>query len=125
MSDIHSFKKEAAEEKYQEFREELTSLINGCCLESGSDTPDYVLADYLVECLRNFNKTIKLRDKHYAFNPFGDILGEPLEQPPNRTCETCKYFKETDKPQRCVRWGSEPASPTSYCTAYKQKENAQ
>ena len=27
------------------------------------NTPDFILADYLVNCLQNYHETIKLRDK--------------------------------------------------------------
>lgn len=37
------------------FRDELTSLINYHSLENGSDTPDFILADYLVSCLGAFD----------------------------------------------------------------------
>jgi len=37
------------------FIRELTTLINKHSLESGSDTPDFILAEYLVNCLENFN----------------------------------------------------------------------
>jgi len=53
--------------------------------------------------------------------PIEEAANKPLEQPTNRTCETCKYFHRDDT---CTRMGFEPTKPTSHCTAYKQKENA-
>lgn len=44
-----------------EFEKELTKLINKYSLESGSDTPDYLLAEYLVGCLETFNDTVQRR----------------------------------------------------------------
>jgi len=52
------------EEKYKLFHEELRSLINRLSLENGSDTPDYILADFLIGCLKQFNATAKDRDRH-------------------------------------------------------------
>lgn len=49
-------------EPIDEFKQELTALINKYSLENGSDTPDFVLAEYLVECLRIFNHTIGDRE---------------------------------------------------------------
>ncbi len=37
------------------FRDELTSLINCHSLENASDTPDFILANYLMACLNAFD----------------------------------------------------------------------
>jgi aminoglycoside/choline kinase family phosphotransferase len=44
------------------FRTQLTRLLNSVSAESGSDTADFILADYLLECLRNLDRTIKNRE---------------------------------------------------------------
>lgn len=49
-----------------DFQEELTSLINRYSLENGSNTPDFILAQYLVDCIGNFNKTMKRRETWYG-----------------------------------------------------------
>lgn len=51
------------------FREELESLINRHCLEGGSMTPDYVLADYLQGCLDLWNRTTRERDRWWDHKP--------------------------------------------------------
>jgi hypothetical protein len=38
-------------EKEEKFRDELEELINRHSMENGSNTPDFVLAEYLVKCL--------------------------------------------------------------------------
>ena len=48
------------------FRKELENLINKHSLENGSDTPDFMLATYLVSCLENYNEIIKTREKWYG-----------------------------------------------------------
>jgi hypothetical protein len=48
------------------FRRELMVLINKHSKENGSNTPDYILAEYLIDCLRTFDKTIKLRTEWYG-----------------------------------------------------------
>ena len=45
-----------------EFNRELRFLINKHSLENGSNTPDWILADYLHRCLLNFNAVLQLRD---------------------------------------------------------------
>lgn len=48
------------------FLNELEQLINRYSKESGSDTPDFILAEYLQGCLDNFNKTLVRREKWYG-----------------------------------------------------------
>jgi hypothetical protein len=49
-----------------EFRKELERLINNCSMENGSDTPDFILADYLTACLDVFDTTVQAREKWYG-----------------------------------------------------------
>ena len=47
------------------FRKDLESLINRYSIENGSDTPDFILADYLNDCLQAFDKAVVLRHEWY------------------------------------------------------------
>jgi hypothetical protein len=47
---------------------ELEDLINRYSLESGSNTPDFILAEYLIACLRTFNVVMYKRD-NWWHNP--------------------------------------------------------
>jgi hypothetical protein len=49
-----------------EFVRELQKLINKCSMENGSDTPDFILAEYLNGCLQSFNDAICARNDWYA-----------------------------------------------------------
>ncbi len=60
---------EKVEQDYSEFRKQLEHDINRHCMENGSDTPDFMLADYLVGCLELFDKTIAAREKWYGRKP--------------------------------------------------------
>lgn len=51
------------------FISELEVLINQHCLENESNTPDFILAQYLTMCLNNFNDVVTARDKWYGINP--------------------------------------------------------
>lgn len=55
-----------------EFREELEKLINREGLEGESDTPDFILADYLVDCLTAFDKAVNQRAGWYHHTPKGE-----------------------------------------------------
>ena len=48
------------------FEKELESLINKCSMENGSDTPDFILAQYLYDCLITFNAAVCAREKWYG-----------------------------------------------------------
>jgi hypothetical protein len=50
------------------FEKELKHLINRYSKENGSDTPDFILAEYLNDCLESFNKTISKREEWYGRN---------------------------------------------------------
>jgi hypothetical protein len=55
-------------ETKKEFRDELTSLINRHSIENGSNTPDFILCDYLTKCLETFDDIVSQREKWYDRN---------------------------------------------------------
>lgn len=56
------------------FRKELAELLNSHSLENGSDTPDFILAEYLANCLHTFDQTMATREKWYG----REIKGLPI-----------------------------------------------
>ncbi len=46
---------------YSGFRVMLLDLINQGCMENQSDTPDFILADYLLGCLKSFDRAVNAR----------------------------------------------------------------
>jgi hypothetical protein len=62
------------------FLKELTELINRHNAEAGSNTPAEILADYLVNCLRCFDRATTLRTKFFK---------NPTQQP------ATDYWKQT------------------------------
>jgi len=49
-----------------DFERELSELINKHSKENESDTPDFILAEYLNGCLTNFNEATNARRKWYT-----------------------------------------------------------
>jgi len=45
------------------FQKELEQLINKHSMENGSDTPDYILAEYLTSCLKAYGRAVQARDE--------------------------------------------------------------
>lgn len=49
-----------------QFDKDLASLINKHSMENGSNTPDYILAQYLLSCLMVFNLAVQQRETWYG-----------------------------------------------------------
>lgn len=60
-----------------DFESELADLLNRFSLEGGSNTPDFILADYLRGCLENWDRVIKRRENWWGFQ----ANGSPCEKP--------------------------------------------
>jgi hypothetical protein len=77
------------------FQKELQSLLNTHCVENESDTPDFILAQYISRCLDNWNETTYQRDKWWNFKTWShneevestEVLGQlnvvPQQDRPN------------------------------------------
>ena len=48
------------------FKEALQHLLNEYSLENGCDTPDFILAEYLTDCLTAFDNAVKHRSDWYG-----------------------------------------------------------
>jgi len=57
---------EEQQHRLDEFEKELTGLINKYSLENISNTPDFILADYLRDCLEILDYAIRDREKWYG-----------------------------------------------------------
>jgi len=74
MSDERETVEEIAVRMTEEFdaikRENLVKhferFVNCHSLENDGDTPDFILAEYLVSCLETYNKTVRRRDQWYG-----------------------------------------------------------
>jgi len=56
MSDMHM----------AEFQERLRHLLNSMSLENESNTPDFILAQYMLRCLDAFNCAVVRREAWYG-----------------------------------------------------------
>ena len=50
----------------ENFRKKVENLINIHSLENGSDTPDFILSQYLVDCLQAYDKALQSREDWYG-----------------------------------------------------------
>ena len=51
------------------FRAELQTLINRHSRENDSGTPDFVLADYMADCLAAYDKAVTRRNEWHKLEP--------------------------------------------------------
>lgn len=59
--------------QHSSFKLQLEKLINRNSMENGSDTPDYILAQFLAGCLTTYNAALKERERW-----FGRAIGESI-----------------------------------------------
>lgn len=55
------------------FRRELAALCNKYCRESESNTPDFILARFMVGCLDAFDRATEDREEWYGRVP--EVIG--------------------------------------------------
>jgi len=53
------------------FERELTVLMNQHGIDTETNTPDYILAEYLTACLTHYSEVTKKRDKWFHPDPEG------------------------------------------------------
>lgn len=58
---------------------ELSALLNRRSLENDSDTPDYILAQFMIDCLAAFNGAVNGIRASFPWHPFQ--LRKPLRSP--------------------------------------------
>lgn len=61
-------------------QEELTKLLNRHSAENISDTPDYILASFLMACLDVWNGSTVERDRWHGFRPSTGMAAGPLKK---------------------------------------------
>lgn len=66
-------------DQYKAFQEDLEHLINKHSMEKGSNTPDFILARYLTECLAAFDLAQVHRQNWYGgtLEKHAGTAGEP------------------------------------------------
>ena len=57
---------------------ELRQLLNKYSAENESNTPDWILAQFMLGCLNSFNQAVVKRDGFFGYKPFGENGVIPL-----------------------------------------------
>lgn len=63
-------------------REAIRHAINRVSAENGSNTPDFLLAEYLTDCLAAFDKAVVARETWYGRDPRTGPAGMPTDHRP-------------------------------------------
>lgn len=66
ISECKGIKSDDSTLNKKDFQHDLEKLINCHSKENTSNTPDWVIASYLVMCLDVFNNCINLRERYYG-----------------------------------------------------------
>lgn len=70
-----------------QFQEDLKSLINSHSQETASGTPDYILAEYLMNCLASYNQALQARERWYGRSVNGKSIRSESIPIPNSVQE--------------------------------------
>jgi hypothetical protein len=87
------------------FKDDLRDLINKHSLEGASGTPDFILADLLVEVLSAFNQTMRKREDFYRNDAKPDPDPSVIPNAPDLKVETQWVplsYKTTEEARKLV-----------------------
>ena len=70
-----------------ELRKQIETAINGMSAENGSNTPDFILAEFLTDCLAAFDGAVNARERWHGRD--GAAAMAPAPDGPNifEVCE--------------------------------------
>lgn len=99
------------------FCDELAAVLNRHSKENGSNTPDFILADYLEMCLAAFDATSRARERWYGkeLRIGGGVIGgdvtaaappAPPEQPRDEEAQCAAYLEAHGVQYRCQLKGN-------------------
>ena len=69
---------------YAKLRSDIEHAINANSAENGSDTPDFIIGDFLLAVLRAFDEAVVSRDRWYQvlrYAPRADEQPTPAQEP--------------------------------------------
>lgn len=61
-----------------DLEKELAMTLNRHSVENASNTPDFILAQYLIGCLAAWNRAVQQRETWYGRDPRPSIPGSAL-----------------------------------------------
>lgn len=92
--------------KSSELSSELASLLNKYSKENGSNTPDFILAEYLIHCLKAWDCAVQSREEWY-----GRKFAQGVLHSPKPTIEELEAILNDPNPPRVI------VNPDGSCSA--------
>lgn len=83
MSDVVGVAAEVEPVAEDVLARELAGAVNRVCAENGSNTPDFVLGDFLAAVTAAWDRGVRARDRWYGLAPAPGGLRSPLEEAPD------------------------------------------
>ena len=68
-----------------DFENDLRDLLNKHSMENGSNTPDFILAQYLTTCLATWNIAVQQRERWYGRPKKVSVVAMSVDPPPTET----------------------------------------
>jgi hypothetical protein len=93
------------------FHQDLEALLNSHSMEGGSDTPDFLLAGYLLDCLRAFDHAVKARTRWYEAAP---LSGASDLRPPGGASEREREVLDEVQAELHKAYAKHPAYPSAH-----------
>jgi len=94
--------KSKMDRRYLRFKKGLENLLNIHSMELGSNTPNFIMAEFLIKCLKAFNTAVRQRETWYGvIRPKAHIPGIPddtLEQVSPEFLEAVDTSLERNRP---------------------------
>jgi len=85
-------------------RKEIEYVINCNSEENGSNTPDFILAEYLTDCLSAHDKAVTAREKWYGREPIPVDAPTTLKTEPMETSIHTAPPVDLDRLVRLLSW---------------------
>ena len=82
-----------------QLRTDIETAINRNSAENGSDTPDFILAEYLMTCLEAFDKTLHARSAWYSHHCHIGGCDHHETKVQEVFCKICHYPKSYHRQQ--------------------------
>lgn len=105
------------------FRVELQKLINRESRENGSNTPDFILTEYLAQCLVAFDLAVQARDRYYGrpFHSFEKPAHSPADVANSREAAAAADGIHQSRPDSAETLGVMD-QPAGECAAHETSE---
>lgn len=100
------------------FRKELIDLLNKHNKDSEANTPDYVIADFLIHSLKAYSKAILLRREHLEGNNINETISLRDDFPPILDYDQELANKITEEGRQYIQEASKRIAEAMFDPAY-------